>query len=64
MKVQDLIQDLLPFKDYDLVIVDNDETLVSKNFEVCVTPDSLIENTDDKYISAITHDNDNEQLSG
>lgn len=59
MKVQDLIQDLLPFKDYDLVIVDNDETLVSKNFEVCITPDPLIENPDDKYISAITHDNDN-----
>lgn len=61
MKVQDLIQELLPFKDRncEIVIVDNGETLVSRNIEVCVTPDPLIDNPDNKYISAITHDNDN-----
>ena len=59
MKVQELIQELMPFKDYDLVIVDNNETLVSKNISVCLTTDYLIDSDDKKYISAITQDNDN-----
>ena len=61
MKVQDLIQELLPFKDEncEVVIVDNDETLVSRNIEVCLMPDNLIDNPDNKYVSAIADDNDN-----
>lgn len=61
MKVQDLIQALLPFKDEncEVVIVDNGETLVSRNIEVCLMPDNLIENPDNKYVSAIADDNDN-----
>ena len=61
MKVQDLIQALLPFKDEncEVVIVDNDETLVSRNIGVCLTPDNLIDNPDNKYVSAIADDNDN-----
>lgn len=61
MKVQDLIQALLPFKDEncEVVIVDNDETLVSRNIGVCLMPDNLIENPDNKYVSAIADDNDN-----
>lgn len=61
MKVQDLIQALLPFKDEncEVVIVDNDETLVSRNIEVCLMPDNLIDNPDNKYVSAIADDNDN-----
>lgn len=61
MKVQELIQALLPFKDEnsEVVIVDNGETLVSRNIEVCLMPDNLIENPDNKYISAIADDNDN-----
>ena len=61
MKIQDLIQALLPFKDEncEVVIVDNDETLISKNIEVCLMPDNLIDNPDNKYISAIADDNDN-----
>lgn len=61
MKVQELIQALLPFKDEncEVVIVDNDETLVSRNIGVCLMPDNLIENPDNKYVSAIADDNDN-----
>lgn len=61
MKVQDIIQALLPFEDEncEVVIVDNDETLISKNIEVCLTHDNLIDNPDNKYISAIADDNDN-----
>ena len=68
MKVQELIQKLLPFKDrnLDVVIVDGQETLVSKNFDVCLTPDYLVDNANnvnaeiqDKYITAIIRDNDN-----
>ena len=61
MKVQDLIQALLPFKDEncEVVIVDNDETLVSRNIGVCLMPDNLIDNPDNKYVSAIADDNDN-----
>lgn len=61
MKVQELIQALLPFKDEncEVVIVDNDETLVSRNIEVCLMPDNLIDNPDNKYVSAIADDNDN-----
>jgi hypothetical protein len=61
MKVQDLIQALLPFKDEncEVVIVDNGETLVSRNIEVCLMPDNLIDNPDNKYVSAIADDNDN-----
>lgn len=61
MKVQELIQALLPFKDEncEVVIVDNGETLVSRNIEVCLMPDNLIDNPDNKYVSAIADDNDN-----
>lgn len=61
MKVEQLIQYLLPFTDrnYDVVIVDNDETLVSKDIDVSISPDKLIENKENKYISAITNENDN-----
>ena len=61
MKVQDLIQELLPFKDEncEVVIVDNCETLVSRNIGVCLMPDNLIDNPDNKYVSAIADDNDN-----
>ena len=61
MTVEQLIQYLSPFKDrnYDVVIVDNDETLVSKDIDVSLSPDKLIENKEDKYISAITNENDN-----
>lgn len=61
MKVQELIQALLPFKDEncEVVIVDNDETLVSRNIGVCLMPDNLIENPNNKYVSAIADDNDN-----
>jgi len=61
LKVRELIQELLPFKDRNLeiVVVDNNETLVSKNISVCLTTDYLIDSDDKKYISAITQDNDN-----
>lgn len=61
MKVQELIQALLPFKEEncEVAIVDNDETLISKNIEVCLMPDYLIDNPDNKYISAIADDTDN-----
>lgn len=61
MTVEQLIQYLLPFKDrnYDVVIVDNSETLVSKDIDVSLSPDKLIENKENKYISAITNENDN-----
>ena len=61
MKVEQLIQYLLPFKDrnFDVVIVDNNETLVAKDIDVSISPDKLIENKEDKYISAITNENDN-----
>lgn len=61
MKVEQLIQYLLPFSDrnYDVVIVDNNETLVAKDIDVSLSPDKLIENKENKYISAITNKNDN-----
>ena len=61
MKAEQLIQYLLPFKDrnFDVVIVDNDETLVSKDIDVSISPDKLIENKENKYISAIINENDN-----
>ena len=61
MKVAELIQQLLSYKDRDIdvVIVDEDETLVTKEIDVCMTPDFLVDNPENKYISAITHDGDN-----
>lgn len=68
MKVKDLIQQLLPFEDLNLevVIVDGQETFVSSDIDVCLTPDFLVDNIDnknaeiqDKYITAILHDDDN-----
>ena len=68
MKVQDLIQKLLPFKDLNLevVIVDGQETLISSNIDVCLTPDYLVDNIynenaviQDKYITAILNYDDN-----
>ena len=61
MKVAELIQQLLSYKDLDMdvVIVDEGETLVTKEIDVCIMPDLLIDNPEDKYISAITHDGDN-----
>lgn len=61
MKVAELIQELLPYKDLDLdaVIVDDGDVLVTKEIDVCLTPDLLIDNPEDKYISAIARDGDN-----
>ena len=61
MKVAELIQQLLSYKDLDIdvVIVDEGETLVTKEIDVCIMPDLLVDNPEDKYISAITHDGDN-----
>ena len=59
MKVKDLILELMPYKEYDIIIVDNDETLISKDIKVGLTPEKLVENKDNKYISAIVNDGDN-----
>lgn len=61
MKVAELIQNLLPYKDRDMdvVIIDEGDTLVTKEIDVCISPDLLVDNLEDKYISGITHDGDN-----